>query len=789
MIKGTEKSINTLEFPKVKQALSEHTVSELGRNEVLKLEPFTNKKDITQQQEETDDAAMILRMKGGIPVAAFQNIHPHLKRLTIGAPLNGKEVSEVGRILKNVREIQEFFEHLREEEISLQILYDLNDSIEPLIKLERSIFSIVDEGGYVVDEASQKLKGIRTGIKQTEGRVRERLENIVRGGQSRYLTDAIVTMRGDRYVIPVKAESRNVFGGVVHDQSSTGQTLFIEPQSVLDLNNRLRQYQSEEKTEIERILQELTNELAPYVDTIESNINILVRFDFISAKAQYAKSLNATRPLVSEEGHVSLLQARHPLLEESEVVANDIIIGDEYKTIIVTGPNTGGKTVVLKTLGLLQLMAQAGLQIPVEEDSSIGIFENIFADIGDEQSIEQSLSTFSSHMTNIVDIFNKIDENSLVLLDELGAGTDPQEGAALAIAMLDFVAQKGSTVMITSHYPELKAYGYNRVETVNASMEFDVETLSPTYRLLIGIPGRSNAFEITNRLGMSDQVISSAKQLMSGESQSVDEMIQDLETKRKQAEDRSKQLQKELNQATKLHRELNDFYEEYQNEKEDLKGKAEREANKIVEKAVRKADDIIAELRNKQLEGEYSANVKEHEFIDAKSRLSNLKHEQEHLKQNKVLQKAKQAKELAVGDDVEVKSFGQRGTLIEQTGDKEWIVQMGMLKMKLDEEDLTPVQKEPEPKSQTTVRASRNSISSEIDLRGERVEAAVNQLDQYIDQALLSNLSTVTVIHGMGTGAVRKGVQDYLRRNSRVESFNDAPANQGGNGATIVQLK
>lgn len=789
MIKGTEKSITTLEFPKVKQALSEHTVSELGRKEVLKLEPFINKEEITQKQEETDDAATILRMKGGIPVAAFQNIHPHLKRLTIGAPLNGKEVSEIGRILKNVREIQEFFEHLREEEIPLQALYELNDSIEPLNKLERSIFSIVDEGGYVVDEASQKLKGIRTGIKQTEDRVRERLENIVRGGQSKYLTDAIITMRNERYVIPVKAERRNIFGGVVHDQSSTGQTLFIEPQSVLDLNNRLKQYQSEEKTEIERILQELTNELAPYTDTIEFNINILVRFDFISAKAQYAKSLGATRPLVSEEGHVSLIQARHPLLNENEVVANDIVIGDEYKTIVVTGPNTGGKTVVLKTLGLLQLMAQAGLQIPVEEDSSIGVFENIFADIGDEQSIEQSLSTFSSHMTNIVDIFNQIDENSLVLLDELGAGTDPQEGAALAIAMLDFVAQKGSTVMITSHYPELKAYGYNRVETVNASMEFDIETLRPTYRLLIGIPGRSNAFEITRRLGMSDQVISSAKQLLSGESQSVDQMIQDLETKRKQAEDRSGQLQKELNQATKLHRELNDFYEEYQKEKEKLKEKAEREANVIVEKAERKADDIIADLRNKQLEGEHSTNVKEHEFIDAKSRLSNLKHEQEHLKQNKVLQKAKQAKELSVGDDVEVESFGQRGTLIEQTADKEWVVQMGMLKMKLDEEDLTPVQKEPEPKSRTTVRASRSSVSSEIDLRGERVEEAVNQLDQYIDQALLSNLSTVTVIHGMGTGAVRKGVQEYLRKNSRIESFNDAPANQGGNGATIVQLK
>jgi len=790
LVKGTEKSINTLEFPKVKQELSEHTVSELGRNQALKLEPAINKEEITKRHEETDDAALLLRLKGGIPIAAFQNVQPHLKRLTIGAFLNGKEISEIGRILKNVREIQEFFAHLKEEEIPLEILYELNDSIQPLNKLERSIFSIVDEGGYVVDEASQKLKGIRTGIKQTEDKIRERLENIVRGGQARYLTDAIVTMRNDRYVIPVKSENRNVFGGVVHDQSSTGQTVFVEPQAVLDLNNRLKQYQSEEKSEIERILQELTYKITPSVDEIETNINILVQFDFINAKAQYAKALNASRPLVSDEGHVSLIQARHPLLNEDDVIANDITIGDEYKTVIITGPNTGGKTVALKTLGLLQLMAQSGLQIPAEEESSVGIFEHVFADIGDEQSIEQSLSTFSSHMTNIVEIFKRIDENSLVLLDELGAGTDPQEGAALAIAMLDFIAQKGSTVMITSHYPELKAYGYNRPETVNASMEFNVDTLEPTYRLLIGIPGRSNAFEIARRLGMMDQVISSAKQLMSGESQSVDEMIQDLETKRKQAEDRSSLLRKELNEATKLHQDLNEFYDEYQREKETLKEKAEKEANEIVEQAERKADDIIADLRNKQLEGKGSANVKEHEFIDAKSRLSNLKHEKEHLKQNKVLQKAKKAKEFSVGDDVEVESFGQRGTLIEKADDKEWVVQMGMLKMKIDEKDLTPVQKEPEPKSsQTSVRASRSSISPEIDLRGERVEEAVNQLDQYIDQALLSNLSAVTVIHGMGTGAVRKGVREYLNKNSRIESFNDAPANQGGNGATIVQLK
>ncbi|WP_080146858.1 endonuclease MutS2 [Marinilactibacillus piezotolerans] len=786
-----EKSYKTLDFPKVIQQLSGHAVSALGKEKIQHLTPSSDYDEVRYRQEETDDGVRILRMKGGIPISPFMDVRPHLKRVKIGAALNGKELAQIGKVIRSVREINQFFTLMREEEIALTQLYKVSDQFVPLKGLERSIFAIVDEGGYVLDDASTKLKGIRTGIKQTESRVRQKLESIVRGSQARFLTDAIITMRNDRYVIPVKQENRQTFGGVVHDQSSTGQTLFIEPQSVVDLNNRLKQYQSEERNEVARILAEMTEELMPHTDEIDQNMTVLVMLDFINAKAKYARELNGVRPLISTENHVSFIQSRHPLLGEDEVVANDLILGEEYQTMIITGPNTGGKTVALKTLGLLQLMGQSGLQLPVEENSTMGIFSSVFADIGDEQSIEQSLSTFSSHMTNIVDILNRIDENSLILLDELGAGTDPQEGAALAIAMLDAIAAKGSYVLITSHYPELKAYGYNRPQTINASMEFDVETLSPTYRLLIGIPGRSNAFEIASRLGLDQTIIESARQLMSGESQSVDEMIQDLETKRKQANQETVKAKEELRKAERLHKELKAAFDEYEAEKERLKKQAEADANQIVEKAQKDASRIIEKLRARQLEGQAGGNVKEHEFIDAQTRLSNLKTEEETLQKNKVLQKQKRKKELKPGDAVQVESFGQKGTIIEKAGNKQWVVQMGMLKMKLNESDLTLTQAEKEPKStRTTLKSySVGSVSTELDLRGERVEAALNQLDQYIDQALLSNYPKVTIIHGMGTGAVRKAVQDYLKKHPQVKSYSDAPANQGGNGATNVTFK
>lgn len=790
MTDSFQASYKKLEYEKVIQQLSQHTVSTLGRTKAQEILPSIQEDQIIRDLEETEDAVMLLRLKGGMPLASYEDIRPHLNRVRIQGTLNGEELAQIGRILRTIREIKTFFTKVEEEKIPLKRLFEKIRDLDTFAKLERSIFSVVDEGGYVLDDASSKLKGLRQGIKQTESRTRQKLESIVRGPQARFLTDALITMRNDRYVIPVKHENRTTFGGVVHDQSSTGQTLFIEPQSVVDLNNQLRQYQVEEKNEINRILRELTLSIEPYREAIGHQLNRLVELDVIQAKGRYAQAIKAVKPRVSNDNKVALLQARHPLLNDDEVVPNDIVIGEDFKTMIVTGPNTGGKTVVLKTLGLLQLMGQSGLFIPAEEDSVMGIFSSVFADIGDEQSIEQSLSTFSSHLTNIVSILSDIDEKSLVLLDELGAGTDPQEGAALAIALLDAIAQKGSYVMITSHYPELKAYGYNRPETINASMEFNVDTLSPTYRLLIGIPGRSNAFEIARRLGLNDMVIDSARQLMSGESQSVDQMIQDLESKRKEAETRAEKAKVELKDAQKLHRELKQAYTDYQNEKDALKKQAEKEANAYVEKAKLDADAIVKDLRQRQLEGGQQGALKEHEFIEAQSKLSHLKAEEETLQKNKILQKQKRKRELKVGDAVEVQSFGQRGTVVEKADNKQWVVQMGMLKMKLPESDLVQLKQEAEPKQKVSVRrTSSGGVSTEIDVRGERVEEALNRVDKYIDQALLANYPQVTIIHGMGTGAVRKGVHQFLRKHSQVNSFEDAPANQGGSGATIVKFK
>src|SRR5699024_10601123 len=597
---------------------------------------------------------------------------------------------------------------------------------------------------------------------------RDKLNSIVRGSQAKYLTDNIITMRNDRYVIPVKADSRNVFGGVVYAQSSTGQTLYVEPQSVLDLNNRLKRLQSEEKHEIERILMELSQEIVPHAEEIIINLEILTKLDVLQAKALYAREIKATRPLVHAENYIQLFGARHPLIPEGEVVANDIQLGDRYKTVVVTGPNTGGKTVILKTLGLLQLMGQSGLYLPVEEESSIGVFNHILSDIGDEQSIEQSLSTFSSHLTTIVSIFEVIDADSLVLLDEVGAGTDPQEGAALAISILDKIGAVGSFAMVTSHYPELKLYGYNRPETMNASMEFDIETLKPTYKFKMGIPGRSNAFEIANRLGMNQEVIENAKSLMSSESQNVDEMISDLDQKQKEAEQTAADLRRRLVETEKLHRELSEAYHAYEQEKEVLKKKAQEEANELVANTKQKADNIIADLRQKQLMSENTPAVKEHEFIDAQTQLSSLRQEEENLQQNKVLQREKEKQSLKEGQTVTVHSLGQNGILVEKIDD-EWVVQMGMLKMRLPEEDLivSAVADEKEP-TKSTYYGSTSSVRPELDLRGERVEAALAKLDQYIDQALLANYKKVTIIHGHGTGAVRSAVQEALSKYPRV---------------------
>ena len=785
-----KKILDVLAFDQVKQLVGQYLVTAQGKEELAQLAPSADAQQISTWLAETEDALKVQRLRGGIPVPKIENIRPQMKRIEIGADLNGLELAQVGRVLVTANELKRFFEDLSDSEIEFERLYEWEKQLVTLPTLSRRLKEAVDEDGRLTDEASPELRVIRQNIRRSERTIRETLDSLLRGGNAKYLSDTIVTMRNERYVIPVKQEYRGVFGGVVHDQSSSGQTLFIEPKQVVDQNNRLRQHQIAERTEIERILAELSAELAPYQREILHNAYVIGMMDFMNAKARFGKELQAIVPAINTDNHVVFKQARHPLIDQEKVVPNDIAIGEDYQAVVITGPNTGGKTITLKTLGLLQIMGQSGLPILVDEESQMGIFQEIFADIGDEQSIEQSLSTFSSHMTTIVDVLKKVDHTSLVLFDELGAGTDPQEGAALAIAILDELGARSAYVMATTHYPELKVYGYNRANTINASMEFDVDTLSPTYRLLIGVPGRSNAFEISKRLGLDTQIIEQAKQIMDGESQDLNEMIADLENRRKMTETEYLEMRHYVEEAERLQKELKQAYNFFFEEREAELAKARKKANQIVEEAKEESEKIISDIRNMQLSSGQS-HVKEHELIAARTKLSDL-HQEEHLQKNKVLQKAKAAKTLKVGDEVLVTSYGQRGTLIKKMGQSQWQVQLGILKMTLPESDLQPAApvKEPVQRVVHTVRSAESShVPNQLDLRGKRYEEALNEVDQYLDAAILAGYPQVTIVHGKGTGALRQGITEYLKNHRSVKSFEFAPANQGGNGATIVKFK
>ncbi|MDT2685758.1 endonuclease MutS2 [Enterococcus gallinarum] len=785
-----KKILDVLAFDQVKQLVGQYLVTAQGKEELAQLAPSADAQQISTWLAETEDALKVQRLRGGIPVPKIENIRPQMKRIEIGADLNGLELAQVGRVLVTANELKRFFDDLSDREIEFERLYEWEKQLVTLPTLSRRLKEAVDEDGRLTDEASPELRVIRQNIRRSERTIRETLDSLVRGGNAKYLSDTIVTMRNERYVIPVKQEYRGVFGGVVHDQSSSGQTLFIEPKQVVDQNNRLRQHQIAERTEIERILAELSAELAPYQREILHNAYVIGMMDFMNAKARFGKELQAIVPAINTDNHVVFKQARHPLIDQEKVVPNDIAIGEDYQAVVITGPNTGGKTITLKTLGLLQIMGQSGLPILVDEESQMGIFQEIFADIGDEQSIEQSLSTFSSHMTTIVDVLKKVDHTSLVLFDELGAGTDPQEGAALAIAILDELGARSAYVMATTHYPELKVYGYNRANTINASMEFDVDTLSPTYRLLIGVPGRSNAFEISKRLGLDTQIIEQAKQIMDGESQDLNEMIADLENRRKMTETEYLEMRHYVEEAERLQKELKQAYNFFFEEREAELAKARKKANQIVEEAKEESEKIISDIRNMQLSSGQS-HVKEHELIAARTKLSDL-HQEEHLQKNKVLQKAKAAKTLKVGDEVLVTSYGQRGTLIKKMGQSQWQVQLGILKMTLPESDLQPAApvKEPVQRVVHTVRSAESShVPNQLDLRGKRYEEALNEVDQYLDAAILAGYPQVTIVHGKGTGALRQGITEYLKNHRSVKSFEFAPANQGGNGATIVKFK
>ena len=782
-----DKVLKTLEFTKIIAQLQKHASSSLGKSLIEELTPKTDLDEVKHSQFETDQAATVYRLKGNVPLGGIFDIRSHIKRARIGGVLSPTELMETSSTLRAGRNLRRFLEDMQENEIELPILYDYKDNLVNMSDLEKDINIAIGDNGEVLDSASDTLRTLRQQLRTNEARVREKLESMIRSSNAaKMLSDAIVTIRNDRFVIPVKQEYRSHYGGIIHDQSASGQTLFIEPQSIVQLNNTLQDIRVKESREVERILSELSNMVGAHADDILLNVSILAKLDFAFAKAKYAKSIHASMPIMNNQGIIKLKKARHPLIPRDEVVANDIILGESYGTMVITGPNTGGKTVTLKTVGLCTLMAMAGLQVPAMDGSELAVFKSVYADIGDEQSIEQSLSTFSSHMVNIVEILETLDFESLVLFDELGAGTDPQEGAALAISILDEAHTRGAKVIATTHYPELKAYGYNKEGVINASVEFDVETLSPTYRLLIGVPGRSNAFEISTKLGLNERIIRNARGMVGAESNKVENMIASLETSRKEAEKDWQEAEEYLKDAETLHKDLQKQLMEYEDKKDALIEKAKQEARQLIEKAQTEAEEIIRDLR--QMRIEKSAEVKEHELIEAKRRLNEAKPE-ESKKIRKAVTSTKRT--LKPGDEVKVLTWGQIGQLIEKVSDHEWNVQMGIMKMKVDEKDLE-FKKSPKPvetKTVTKIKGKDFHVNLELDLRGERYENALARVEKYIDDALLAGYPRVSIIHGKGTGALRQGVREYLKNHRSVKSMRFGEASEGGIGVTIVELK
>lgn len=783
-----KKILKILEFGEITKRLSELAITEPAKKEAERLVPSDDFDQVQTELKQTLALADLLRIKGQLPLTDFKDVRPSTKRLGVKANLNAKELGNLLLVLSLANEINSFLEDLDDEKIDLSAIDSILDQLDVPDLLFRELKKSLDYDGEVLDTASSALARLRHDIASNEEEIKDKMNAYTKGNSSKYLSEKIVTIRDDRYVIPVKQEYRTKFGGVVHDQSASGQTLFIEPEAVLNLNNRQQNLIAQEKQEIRNILKHLSGLAREEIDSLNNIATALTRLDFLQAKAKLAKNMKASEPILTKDHSINLRNARHPLIDPEKVVPNDIRLGDDFDTMLITGPNTGGKTITLKTAGLLQLMAQSGLFIPAEEGSKVGVFEEVYADIGDEQSIEQSLSTFSSHINDIVAIMKNVNKETLVLIDEIGAGTDPEEGASLAISILDFLRQKDAKIMVTTHYPELKLYGYNRPRTTNASMEFDLKTLSPTYHLQIGIPGHSNAFAIARRLGMREDVVKNAQNLMSDEDSDINKMISKLDAQTKAATSARNRLETSLDRSQKLEQKLQqalDWYNQCVQKQLDF---AQERANEIIAKRRKKADQII-----EQLEKQKNAGVKENKIIEAKGELNNLERQANNLAHNKVLQREKRRHHVSVGDRVKVLSYGQTGTITKKLSEHEYEVQMGIIKVKASDRDIERIEKNESTKPKHLVRATsavrRSNAHSELDLRGQRYDEAMTNLDRYIDSVLLAGLGTVTIIHGIGTGAIRKGVWQYLRNSRHVKSFNYAPANEGGNGATIVELK
>lgn len=785
MTQWTQKS---LEFEEVKKILEQYASSGLGKSLVSGILPSSDWNEVSERLRMTSEGMELLRLKGDVSLGGIRDIRASVRRAEVGGLLNESECLDIASTIHAGRKVKSMLRQIDVETAELPRLRELTERIESLDDIEAEILQCIDEQGIVKDSASSELRRIRQSMDTLRSRIHTTLNNLLRSSSvQKMLQESIITQRFDRYVIPVKAEYRGSFPGIIHDQSSSGATLFIEPESIVQINNQLREKELAEQREVERILYQLTQKIAEANQPLNENLQILAEVDFTMAKAQFARVMKAVVPTLSEDRTLILKQARHPLIPREIVVPIDVQMGQTHQAIIITGPNTGGKTVTLKTIGLFALMTQCGFPILAQEESQMPVYSGVFADIGDEQSIEQSLSTFSSHMTNIIRIYRKIDADSLVLFDELGAGTDPTEGAALAISILEHVIQLGAAVVATTHYSELKLFAHTHPKTINASVEFDVETLRPTYRLLIGVPGKSNAFAISQRLGLPSELIEDAKKNISQDENRLEEMIVGLTQERKISEEARIEAEKLRAEAEELLQDLEGQMNAWEVEKAQIREKARQEARHIINRAEREAEEVLKQLR--EWAKARPQELKEHELVEARKRLQSAVPDLELTRQARP---QKTHEKLEVGDEVFVASFNQKGHIVEVISEKEYQVQIGILKMKLKRDQLEKQKKSKSLPKQPKATSSINrqaDVRPELDLRGQLVEEAIMQIDKYLDNAVLAGYKQVHLIHGKGTGALRTGVQQYLRKHRNVKGYRLGSIGEGGSGVTVVEIK
>ena len=790
------KSFRVLEFDKIIEALKTKASSSLGLNKIEKLEPSSDFEEVKYRLRETTEAQSILIKRGHINLGGIHDILDKVKRAEIGASLDPGSLLMVADTLRAARVLSNSLSGDGEEEdFNYPIIQSLATSLYIHREIEDAIYNAIVSEIEIADSASSTLRDIRRKIVQKNQSIRSKLNTIISSATyQKYLQDSIISMRGDRFVVPVKAEYRSVVAGIVHDQSSSGATLFIEPMSIVEMNNELRKLKLDEQEEIERILAELSKMIGEIAREIISNQEILEKIDFIFAKGKLSLEMKGIDPKLNKDKSFVIKNGRHPLLNPKKVVANTIYLGDEFHTLVITGPNTGGKTVTIKTVGLFALMTQSGLHIPADFGSSMCVYDNIFADIGDEQSIEQSLSTFSSHMTRIVSILDKVTEDSLVIFDELGAGTDPVEGAALAIAILEDVRMAGAKCIATTHYSELKNYALTKKGVENAAVEFDVETLSPTYRLLIGVPGKSNAFEISKKLGLSEFVINRAKEFINTENIELEDLLQNVEKNRIKAEEDRAEAEKLKTEIQMIRDAEAEKLEKLTNQKEKMMERARSEAFSITRQAKEEVDEIIKRLR--ELEQERASKEKNRQIEQLRKELTDSMGSLQPTVKSMIVPKvaSKEIKNLKAGEDVKVITLNQEGTVVSADDKKkEAVVQIGIMKMTLPYKSLQRIKNQQQAtvtkKTRSVIKAKSGRVKGEVDLRGMNLEEATLELEKYLDDATVAGLEQVTVIHGVGTGVLKTGLQDVLKKNKHVKKKRPGGYGEGGVGVTIVTLK